>query len=231
MNFIILCGGLSTRLGKITESIPKVLLKIGDKTVFEWQIEKLKKIGATEVVLAAGHLSEVLKKEIAEECQGVKIIYAIEEEKLGTGGAIKNALNFVSNKKDPSFIINGDILTTVDFADMVKYLKNDSDGMILGSKVEDASSYGTLEYDNNYLLKSFREKIGIKKTGFINGGVYIFNFGILDFFPAEDVFSLEYDVLPKVKKIYVYESDKNWIDIGVPERLKWARENYQIFNE
>lgn len=231
MNVIILCGGLSTRLGEITKNIPKVLLKIGDKTVFEWQIEKIKKLGVKEVVLAAGHLSEVLKRELGDYCHGVKIIYAIEEKKLGTGGAIKNAFTYILNKEEPSFIINGDILTTVDFSDMLKYLKKNSDGLILGSKVDDASSYGTLEYDKNYLLKSFKEKVGIQKTGFINGGVYIFNPSISKYFLLEDSFSLEYDIFPKIKKIYVYESDKNWVDIGVIDRLKWARENYQIFNE
>lgn len=231
MNAIILCGGLSTRLGEITKDIPKVLLKIGDKTVFEWQIEKIKKMGINKVVLAAGHLAEVLKKEVGDSCQGLEIIYAIEEKKLGTGGAIKNALKYVPDKNEASFIINGDILTTVDFLDMIKYLKKDSDGLILGSKVKDASSYGTLEYDKNYLLGSFREKLGIKKSGFINGGVYIFNPKISKYFPSDEIFSLEYDVFPKIKKLYVYESDKNWVDIGVKERLDWAKKNYKKFNE
>jgi len=123
MNAIILCGGLSTRLGEITKEIPKVLLKIGDKTVFEWQIEKIKKMGIDKVVLAAGHLAEVLKKEIGDEYNAVKVIYAIEDKKLGTGGAIKNALNYVPEKDKASIILNGDILTTVDFNDLKKHLK------------------------------------------------------------------------------------------------------------
>ena len=64
MNAVILCGGLSTRLGDTTKDIPKVLLSIKGKTVLEWQLEKIKQLGIAQVVLAAGHLSTVLKKEV-----------------------------------------------------------------------------------------------------------------------------------------------------------------------
>src|SRR3989338_1524518 len=114
MNAIILCGGLSTRLGDIAKSIPKVLLDIGDRTVLDWQLEKIKAIGIDTVVLAAGHLCHVLQDIVGPERDGVNIVYAIEQERLGTGGAIKFALGFVPHPNDSTFILNGDILTTVD---------------------------------------------------------------------------------------------------------------------
>ena len=227
MNAIILCGGLSTRLGDITKSIPKVLLEIKGKTVLEWQLEKLKKLGVTEVVLAAGHLAEVLHSKIGLHKDGVDLIYAIEQERLGTGGAIKHAWEYVTKPGEPMIILNGDVLTTVDLADMVKFLPADSDGIILGSKVEDAATYGTLEYDKKYHLKKFKEKEGLHQPGFINGGIYLFNETAKKYFPEQKSFSIEYDVFPKMTDLYVYESDKPWIDIGVPDRLGWARENWQ----
>jgi D-glycero-alpha-D-manno-heptose 1-phosphate guanylyltransferase len=226
MNAIILCGGLSTRLGEITKTIPKILLEIKGKTVLEWQLEKLKKIGITEVVLAAGHLSEVLEQTVGLHKDGVDLVYAIEQERLGTGGAIKHAWDYVSSPEDPVIILNGDIFTTVDFADMVRYLSPVSDGMILGTKVEDAASYGTLEYDQKFHLKKFKEKEGLHKPGYINGGVYIFNKKVRQYFPQEKSFSIEYDVFPNITGLYVYESDRPWVDIGVPERLEWARQNW-----
>jgi NDP-sugar pyrophosphorylase family protein len=228
MNAIILCGGLSTRLGEITKSIPKVLLEIKGKTVLEWQLEKLKSVGITEVVLAAGHLAEVLHQTVGLHKDDVDLIYAIEQERLGTGGAIKHALEYVSKPDDPTIILNGDVLTTIDLADMVKYLLPDSDGIILGSKVEDAASYGTLEYDKKFHLKKFKEKEGLHQSGHINGGIYIFNAQAKKYFPVEKSFSIEYDVFPKMKDLYVYESDRAWVDIGVPDRLQWARENWHI---
>jgi len=229
MNAIILCGGLSTRLGDITKSIPKILLEIGGRTVLDWQLDKIKGAGIDTVIMAAGHLSEVLQTEVGNERNGIKIVYAIEEKKLGTGGAIKYALQSVPHPNEPTFVLNGDILTTIDLADMVRYLKPESDGIILGAYVEDVASYGTLEYDEDYHLTAFKEKEGIHKPGYQNGGFYLFNPSIKKYFPAQDTFSVEYDVFPNVENLYVYESDRPWIDIGLPERLEWARANSEIF--
>ncbi|OGH66643.1 MAG: hypothetical protein A3B90_01075 [Candidatus Magasanikbacteria bacterium RIFCSPHIGHO2_02_FULL_41_13] len=229
MNAIILCGGLSTRLGDITKSIPKILLQVGDRTVLDWQFEKIKRAGIDTVVMAAGHLSDVLQQEIGPERDGIKIIYAIEEKKLGTGGAIKYAMSFVPNPEEPTIILNGDILTTIDLGEMIKCNKLETDGIILGAYVLDVASYGTLEYDQYFHLTAFKEKEGIHKPGYQNGGFYIFNPSIKKYFPAQDTFSIEYDVFPLVKDLYVYESDRPWIDIGVPERLDWARTNWEIF--
>jgi NDP-sugar pyrophosphorylase family protein len=229
MNAIILCGGLSTRLGEITKTIPKVLLKIGDKTVLDWQLLSLKRAGVTSVVLAAGHLAKQLYDTVGDTRLGMEMIYAIEDKKLGTGGAIKHGMEYIKNKKEPTIILNGDVLTTIDLADMISYLKPESDGIILGAYVPDVSPYGTLDYDSNFLLKAFKEKEGIHKPGYQNGGVYIFNPSIHQYFPVQDTFSVEYDVFPDVKNLYVYESDKPWIDVGVPERLDWAKEHWKTF--
>lgn len=224
MNAIVLCGGLSTRLGDITKTIPKVLLEIKGKTVLEWQLEKLKKAGVTEVILAAGHLAEVLHQNIGLHKDGLDLIYAIEQEKLGTGGAIKHAWEYVSKPSELTIVLNGDVLTTINLADMVKFLPPESDGIILGAKVEDAATYGTLEYDKKFHLKKFKEKEGLHRPGYINGGIYIFNAQAKKYFPEQKSFSIEYDVFPHMKNLYVYESDKPWVDIGVPERLEWARQ-------
>lgn len=235
MNAIILCGGLSTRLGEITKSVPKILLEIGGKTVLDWQLEKLKSIethcnaSVREVVLAAGHLAGALKDAVGFSRLGLELIYAIEDKRLGTGGAIKHGLSYVSRSNEPTIILNGDVLTTVDLADMVSCVPENSDGIILGSFVEDVASYGTLVYDKNYHLQEFKEKEGIHKPGYQNGGVYIFNPQVKNYFPEREKFSIEYDIFPNMKDLYVYESDRPWIDIGVPERLEWARENHRRF--
>jgi len=227
MNAIILCGGLSTRLKDITKDIPKILLEIKNKTVLDWQLEKLKEIGISEVVMAAGHLSHVIEMTVGAERLGVKLIYAIEKERLGTGGAIKYAWSFASRPDDPVIVLNGDILTHINLNDMVGKLKPESDGMILGAKVDDASSYGTLDFDeDDYHLKRFREKVGLKQPGYINGGYYIFTKFAQKYFPPQDAFSIEYEAFPFMENLHVYPSDEPWIDVGVPERLEWARDNW-----
>lgn len=229
MNAIILCGGLSTRLGDITKTVPKVLLDIGGKSVLDWQLEKLKKAGIDNVILAAGHLADILQKEVGDARDGVNLTYAIEKERLGTGGAIKNALEYVKDKNAPTIILNGDVLTSVDIGEMKVSLQQDSEGIILGSLVPDASTYGTLMYDESGQLKEFREKEGKTAPGYINGGIYIFTPRAVKHFPEERAFSVEYDVFPKMKELYIHASDDPWVDIGVPERLRWARENWRLF--
>ncbi|MBI4993246.1 MAG: NTP transferase domain-containing protein [Candidatus Magasanikbacteria bacterium] len=235
MNAIILCGGLSTRLGDITKSVPKILLEIGGKTVLDWQLEKLKSIqthcnsSVQEVVLAAGHLAGVLKDTVGFSRLGLELIYAIEDKRLGTGGAIKHALEYIVRPEEPTIILNGDVLTTVDLADMISRLPENGEGIILGAHVDDVASYGTLVYDKNYHLREFKEKEGIHQPGYQNGGVYIFKPSVKKYFPTQEAFSIEYDMFPKMKDLYVYESDRPWIDIGVPERLEWARGNWRVF--
>ena len=230
MEGIIVCGGLSTRLGDITKDIPKILLDIGGKTVLDWQLTKLQEVGVNHVVLAAGHLNGVLQRQIGNTRFGLDLTYAVEDKKLGTGGAIKYAWSFLREKNAPVFVLNGDILTTIQFKDMMKYLPSESDGIILAAYVDDVASYGTVLYDKDYHVEAFKEKEGVHKPGYQNGGVYLFTPEIQRYFPASDTFSVEYDVFPKVEQLYVYESDKPWIDVGLPERLAWARENWRTFS-
>ncbi len=228
MKAIILCGGLSTRLGEITKSVPKALLEIKGRTVLSWQIEKLKTVGVTEVVLAAGHLAEELRRAVGDKLDGVKMIYAIEPERLGTGGAIKFAWSYLPESNEPTIVLNGDVLSDVDLALMAAQLRPESDGLLFGAQVPDASSYGTLEFDEDKKLSAFKEKEGVNKPGYINGGIYLFNDSVRRYFDLpQEKFSVEYDVFPRVRDIYVFPFDGAWIDIGVPERLEWARENWR----
>ena len=226
MNAIILCGGLSTRLGDIARQVPKVLLPIKGRTVLEWQLKKLQRLGVDTVVLAAGHLADVLGREVGDEYAGVKIRYAVEPERLGTGGAIKYAWQFVDHPHVPTIVCNGDVLTSTDIAHLLGHLRPDSQGIILGSRVEDSAPYGTLEYDQRGRLRAFREKEGKRQPGYINAGVYLLTSRAQELFPDRAHFSIEYDVFPFLEDLDVYASDEPWIDIGVPERLAWAQEHW-----
>jgi D-glycero-alpha-D-manno-heptose 1-phosphate guanylyltransferase len=92
MQAIILCGGLATRLGETAKTLPKILLEIAGKTVLEWQIQLLRDVGVTTVILASGYLHDVLYERVGDAYAGMCIRYAKEEKRLGTGGAIQNAM-------------------------------------------------------------------------------------------------------------------------------------------
>src|SRR3989338_2818694 len=112
MNAIILCGGLSTRLGEITKEMPKIMLPVGGKPILDWQLEKLQTVNVQEVVLAAGHLAHVLYHQAGTERLGMELTYAIEDKKLGTGGAVKHAMSYFKGADEPLFLLYSDIFFT-----------------------------------------------------------------------------------------------------------------------
>lgn len=233
MQAIILCGGLATRLGATAKTVPKILLDIADRTVLEWQIQLLKDANVQEVILASGHLHDVLYERVGTHYSGVRVRYAKEEKKLGTGGAIQNAMGYVTTS--PFFVLNGDILLD-NFSpqEMAHRFHKGMAGVLLSVRVPDIRPYGEIVADNDGKITAFHEKQSICRAGYINGGVYLFNQTIADTFPRDqESFSVEQDVFPKVSNLYTLESDANWVDIGVPERLAYARKHFQngVFNE
>ena len=225
MQAIILCGGLSSRLGSITEHVPKILLEIGDCTVLDYQLRLLKEAGVDEVVLASGHLHDVLYSAVGERNQGIRIHYAREETRLGTGGAIKNAMPYVSSS--PFFLLNGDILLK-DFplSNLSRNFRSEMDGLLLGVFAENISSYGEIVSDESGRVISFHEKQATKRSGYANGAIYLLSQAITGYFPNRDVFSIERDVFPHVPNLYVLNTKIDWIDIGEPERLGYARRHF-----
>ena len=157
MQAIILCGGLATRLGEAAKTVPKVLLEIAGKTVLEWQIRLLREAGVTTVVLASGHLHDVLYEQVGENYAGIRIRYAKEETRLGTGGAILNAMKQINTS--PFFVLNGDILLA-DFSlrEMLDRLHPSMAGVLLSVHVPDIRPYGEIVSDSDGKILAFREK-------------------------------------------------------------------------
>lgn len=227
MQAIILCGGLATRLGDTTKTVPKVLLDIADRTVLGWQIQLLKYANVQEVILASGHLHNVLTARVGTNYEGVRVRYAKEEKRLGTGGAIQNAMRCITTS--PFFVLNGDVLLA-NFSpqQMLDGFHRNMTGLLLSIRVPDIRSYGEIVSDNEGRITAFREKQSVHRAGYINSGVYLFNESIADAFPSDrEQFSVERDVFPNVHELYTLQTDADWIDIGVPERLAYARQHFQ----
>ena len=225
MQAIILCGGLSTRLGRITENVPKILLKIGGGTVLDHQLRLLKEADVDQVVLASGHLHDVLYSEVGESSQGIRIQYAREEIRLGTGGAVNNAMRYISSSR--FFVLNGDILMR-DFplSNMSRHFRSEMDGLLLGVFTDNINSYGEIISDEGGRVTVFQEKQATKRSGYANGAIYLLSQSIRNYFPNREVFSIERDVFPNVPNLHVLNSKIDWIDIGEPERLEYARRHF-----
>jgi NDP-sugar pyrophosphorylase family protein len=223
---IILCGGLATRLGETAKTLPKILLEIAGKTVLEWQIQLLGDAGVTEVVLASGHLHDVLHERVGGVYAGMRVRYAREEKRLGTGGAVQNAMKQVDTS--PFFVLNGDILlANFSLREMLAQFRKGMMGVLLSVHVPDIRPYGEIMSDSDGKIQAFREKQPIYRPGYVNGAIYLFDQSIANAFPkGQEVFSLERDVFPFVSNLYALQTDADWIDIGVPERLAYAREHF-----
>ena len=197
---IILCGGLATRLGETVKTLPKILLEIAGKTVLEWQIQLLKDAGVTEVVLASGHLHDVLYEHVGETYAGIRIRYAKEEKRLGTGGAVQNAMSQIQTS--PFFVLNGDILlANFSLREMLTQFHEGMVGVLLSVHVPDIRPYGEIVSDSDGRIQAFREKQPTCSAGYINGGVYLFDETIAEAFPRrQESFSMERDVFPFVSQ-------------------------------
>ena len=229
MQAIILCGGLATRLGEAAKTVPKILLEIAGKTVLEWQIQLLKDAGVTETVLASGHLHDVLYEQVGDNHAGIRIRYAKEEKRLGTGGAILNAMKQIDTS--PFFVLNGDILIAgFSLREMLDRFHQGMAGVLLSVHVPDIRPYGEIVSDSDGKILDFREKQPIHRAGYVNGAVYLFDQSIAAAFPnGQETFSMERDVFPFVSNLYAFQTDASWIDIGVPERLAYARKHFPRF--
>ena len=227
MQAVILCGGLATRLGNISKKVPKILLEVGGRAVLDWQLDLLKEVGIVETVLASGHLHDLLCEQVGGYREGMHIRYAKENKKLGTGGAIANAMKHIHTF--PFFVLNGDVLVA-DFSlqEMLDRFHAKMTGLLLSVYVDDIRPYGEIVSDSNGKIQAFREKQPIYRAGYVNGGVYLFDQTIADTFPKhQKTFSIERDVFPSISDLYALETAATWIDIGVPERLAYARQHFQ----
>ena len=167
MQAVVLAGGFGKRLAPLTSEVPKPLLPVGGRPILVRQIEWLRGFGIRDVVLAVGYLKHKIFEALGDGRKlGVRIFYSVEEEPLGTGGAIKNAELFITD--DVFVVLNGDVLTNLDLNKLVEAL-GDADGAI--ALVPLRSPYGIVEFDANGYVTHFREK-PLLEGFYINAGVY-----------------------------------------------------------
>ncbi|MGC9131568.1 MAG: nucleotidyltransferase family protein [Pyrobaculum sp.] len=191
MQGIILAGGFGKRLAPLTSEVPKPLLPVGGKPILVRQIEWLRGYGVTDIILAVGYLRQKVFEALGDGRRfGVRIFYSVEEEPLGTGGAVKNASLFITD--DPVVVVNGDVLTNIPVDKMVEAL-GDAEGAI--ALVPLRSPYGIVEFDSGGFITRFREK-PLLDGFFINAGVYVLRRRVLQELP--DRGNIEETLFPRL---------------------------------
>lgn len=235
MKAVIMAGGKGTRISSITnDELPKPMLKIGDKTILEHQIDCLKKSNVDEIILVIGYLGEKIKDYFKDGTNfGVKISYYEEdpEKPLGTAGSFY----YLKDKIDDDFIlVFGDVFLSVDFAKMVEFHKNnksdatllthpnshpfDSD-LVVVNKANKVEAFDSKENTRNYDYKNL-----------VNSGIYCFSPKVFDYVTEPKKYGLEKDVISKMiangDNVYSYHSTEYVKDMGTPERFYAVNNDY-----
>lgn len=228
MKAVILAGGIGSRLKPFTEVIPKSLLPIGEKSVLEIQIERLKKFGFDEIFLATNYKSEYIEGFLGDGSKyGVKLIISKEEKPLGTAGPL---LLLKEQLYEPFLVMNGDILSLIDFKDLFDFAISKESYFTISIKKEVTPfDFGNIFFNGDTVI-GIQEKPDIIMH--ILAGIYVMKPEIFKFFPKEPQYfgvdTLILNMLNNKQLVSKYELKEYWLDIG---RIKDWEKAQTIYNE
>lgn len=220
----ILCGGLGTRLGSLSKTCPKPMLKIGMRPFLEILIEQAASFGFDRIILCLGYLGPVIQ-DYFKNYHRLKLEFSMESRALGTAGGLKNAERYF--RKKWILVMNGDSYCPVDLKALVQFHQG-HDGiasMVVVPADQNRRDSGYITVNAQNQVVDFREK-QYQAGCSINAGIYIFDASFLRFIPQLPPSSLECDILPNSyqEKIYAKFVDTKLYDIGTPERLEQFRQ-------
>jgi len=233
MKAIILAGGFGTRLRPLTNDIPKPLLPIKGKPIIEHAIKNFKKHGIEDIILSIGFMADKIKNYFGNGGKwGVKISYIVEDEPLGTGGAIKKA---AQGLKETFLVINGDNLADFDWQSAIKTHQEKNAKITLQLyPVEDVTKYGIARLVDGKIVE-FIEKPTIERapSNLNNAGGYIMEPSALDILP-EGFCMIERDCFEKLAalgEVFAHHHGGQWYPTDTIEKYTHADENFEPTSE
>jgi NDP-sugar pyrophosphorylase family protein len=213
---VILAGGKGRRLAPYTTVLPKPLLPVGEMPILEILLLQLKSFGIEDISLCVGYLGSLIQAYFGKgERYGINIEYSFESQPLGTAGPLK----LVEGLSEPFLVMNGDLLTTINFREFIQYhLQHGQKATVSLAERIVRSDFGVVEYDQDGSLLNYREKP--ETRFFVSMGVYIFHPGVLKFIERGAKLDLP-DLVLKMKQagevVKTYIPTCQWLDIGRPE--------------
>lgn len=227
---IILAGGFGTRLRTVLPDLPKCMAPIHGRPFLEAMLTYLWSEGIEHIVLSLGYRHQVIEDYIRLHHAERSIRWVVEDDPLGTGGAIALALEETSGPA--VFVLNGDTFFDARLHHLERFhKKHQADLSIVVKHMDDASRYGTVDIAPDGRISQFREKAE-GASGFINGGVYLLE---RSSFPVRSLprkFSFEKDFLsvePLSARRFAQEQDAYFIDIGIPADYERAQHEWTVF--
>ena len=221
---IILAGGLGTRLRSLVSDLPKCMAPVAGQPFLKYVMDELLKQGITHFILSVGYKRESIIDFLQNNYPDVNILFVIENEPLGTGGAIKLAAGLCKEKN--VFVLNGDTMFKVDLKTLSDaHFQQQADCTLSLKPMQQFERYGVVELEEQNRITSFKEK-QFYESGLINGGVYALNTVCFLNEQLPEKFSFEKDYLEqlyKERKFFGCVSDTYFIDIGIPEDYERAQ--------
>lgn len=225
----ILCGGKGERLRPLTNDIPKPMIEVNGKPILLHLVEQAKRAGAKEIILATGHMQEKIKDFFGDGKKfGVKVSYSHEDSPLGTGGALKKALDMVREK---FLMLNGDNLFDIDFEKMNSlHEKNMALGTIALVQVNNVAHYGVAKLVQDKIIDFVEKPLPENApSNWANCGAYILEKKCMNFIP--NGFSLiEKNLFPKLAaegKLFGYRHFGQWFPTDTLDKLEKARKEWK----
>ena len=222
---VLMVGGLGARLRPLTNATPKPMLKVGDKPILETIILNFKKYGFTEIILSVGYKSEIIEEYFGDGKKfGINIEYVHEEKRMGTAGA----LSLIREKlKEPFFVMNGDLLTNINFEHMMDYHVSNCSIATMGVREYDFEvPYGVVNIDGINITSVVEKPV---HNFYVSGGVYILSLSSLKYIPQNEYFdmpTLFEKIIEEGKKSISFPIREYWLDIGRIEEFEKANNEY-----
>src|SRR4030043_534681 len=209
---VIMAGGKGTRLKPITFSIPKPLLPVGEKPILELIISRLCSLKINDITIAIGYGAELIKAYFGDGKKfNIKINYVHEKKSLGTAGPLK----MVKNLKEPFLVMNGDIITKLNFLDLFSYHKKNNAAMTIAvKKYTNQLPFGTISFNKNNVI-DIEEKPTTNHL--ISTGIYILSPMAIRFIPVNIFFTIPDLVKALIKEklnVIKYEFDEYWLQLN-----------------
>jgi NDP-sugar pyrophosphorylase family protein len=222
-----MAGGFGTRLGELTRELPKPMLRVGKKNMLENLIDIFSDHGFRRFYISVHYKSEVIKNYFGNgQSLGVEIQYLEEDTPLGTAGC----LGLINERpSEPIFVINGDILTAVNFEELLDFhVQSGAEGTMCVKKYDIQIPYGVVKTSGREILSLSEKPV---HSFYVNSGIYVLAPNIIDLVPKGETFNMPTlfeEMIRQKKKTVSYELVDYWADVGLPKDLEQAQKDLSI---
>jgi dTDP-glucose pyrophosphorylase/CBS domain-containing protein len=221
---VLMAGGVGERLRPLTETIPKPMLKVGERPIIEHNVNRLIRFGVKNITISIGYLGNKIEEYFGDGSPwNINVSYIRESYPMGTIGSLALLTNKLS---EYILVMNSDLLTNIDYeAFFTRFVNEDADICIAAIPYNVNIPYAILDIENDQIV-SLQEKPSY--TYYASAGIYLMKSSILKHIPLEGKFDapdLIENLIAEGKKVISYQILEYWLDVGKPEDYKKAQDD------